>query len=272
MTARGYLEVETPMMQPIPGGAIARPFTTHHNALDMDLYLRIAPELYLKRLIVGGLERVFEINRNFRNEGISTQHNPEFTMWVLQGLPTSVPDGLQRGLLRTVALEVLGDRDPLRRAVVDLAPVRAADDQQAVRKFTAVHRGQTSRSVSRRGWRSSVEPRQRRARQAAVDAVRGDHRAAPDQMTCIVGYPTIVSPLARRNDANPDHRPLRLYITARWRTVLELNDPEDQAPASRAGAREGGGRRRRCTTADYVARSSTGCRRLPAAASGSTGS
>src|SRR6185295_5352704 len=80
MTARGYLEVETPMMQPIAGGAIARPFITHHNALDMDLYLRIAPELYLKRLTVGGLEKVFEINRNFRNEGISTQHNPEFTM------------------------------------------------------------------------------------------------------------------------------------------------------------------------------------------------
>src|SRR5581483_9177173 len=80
MIDRGYLEVETPMMQPIAGGALARPFTTHHNALDMDLYLRIAPELYLKRLTVGGLEKVFEINRNFRNEGISTQHNPEFTM------------------------------------------------------------------------------------------------------------------------------------------------------------------------------------------------
>src|SRR5438874_1676420 len=80
MTARGYLEVETPMMQPIAGGALARPFVTHHNTLEMDLYLRIAPELYLKRLTVGGLERVFEINRNFRNEGISTQHNPEFTM------------------------------------------------------------------------------------------------------------------------------------------------------------------------------------------------
>src|SRR4029079_17236469 len=80
MTARGYLEVETPMMQPLAGGALARPFVTHHNALDMQLYLRIAPELYLKRLVVGGMERVFEINRNFRNEGISTQHNPEFTM------------------------------------------------------------------------------------------------------------------------------------------------------------------------------------------------
>src|SRR5215831_9770799 len=80
MTARGYLEVETPMMQPLAGGALARPFRTHHNALDMELYLRVAPELYLKRLVVGGMERVFEINRNFRNEGISTRHNPEFTM------------------------------------------------------------------------------------------------------------------------------------------------------------------------------------------------
>ena len=80
LDARGYVEVETPMMQPIAGGAVARPFVTHHNALDMDLYLRIAPELYLKRLVVGGLERVYEINRNFRNEGISSMHNPEFTM------------------------------------------------------------------------------------------------------------------------------------------------------------------------------------------------
>ena len=80
MDARGYIEVETPMMQPIAGGAMARPFVTHHNALDIDLYLRIAPELYLKRLVVGGLERVYEINRNFRNEGIDSNHNPEFTM------------------------------------------------------------------------------------------------------------------------------------------------------------------------------------------------
>src|SRR5262249_50842908 len=80
LIARGFLEVETPMMQPMAGGALARPFTTHHNALDMRLYMRVAPELYLKRLVVGGVERVFEINRNFRNEGISTQHNPEFTM------------------------------------------------------------------------------------------------------------------------------------------------------------------------------------------------
>src|SRR5688572_15028786 len=113
MTARGYLEVETPMMQPIAGGALARPFKTHHNALDMELFLRVAPELYLKRLTVGGLERVFEINRNFRNEGISTQHNPEFTMMEFyqayadyQALMTMTEE-----LLETVARESIGTRE-----------------------------------------------------------------------------------------------------------------------------------------------------------------
>ena len=98
LNEEGYLEVETPMMQPIPGGAAARPFKTHHNALDMELYLRIAPELYLKRLVVGGVERVFEINRNFRNEGMSTRHNPEFTMleWYCRVRGLDVHDGLDR--------------------------------------------------------------------------------------------------------------------------------------------------------------------------------
>ena len=118
MTARGYLEVETPMMQPIAGGALARPFETHHNALDMDLFLRIAPELYLKRLTVGGLEKVFEINRNFRNEGISTQHNPEFTMMEFyeayadyQALMTMTEE-----LVTSVARQAIGtDHDDVRR-------------------------------------------------------------------------------------------------------------------------------------------------------------
>ena len=101
MDDRDFLEVETPMMQPIPGRRHGKPFITHHNALDMDLYLRIAPELYLKRLVVGGFERVFEINRNFRNEGISTQHNPEFTMMEFyHGLcHLRGPDGLHRGMI-----------------------------------------------------------------------------------------------------------------------------------------------------------------------------
>jgi lysyl-tRNA synthetase class 2 len=113
LNARGYLEVETPMMQSIPGGATARPFRTHHNALDMDLYLRIAPELYLKRLLVGGFERVYEINRNFRNEGISTRHNPEFTMLEFY---TAYADyqyliGLTEQMISTVAQEVLGSTE-----------------------------------------------------------------------------------------------------------------------------------------------------------------
>ncbi len=108
--ARGFLEVETPMMQPIAGGAAAKPFTTHHNALDIDLYLRIAPELYLKRLVVGGLDRVYEINRNFRNEGISTQHNPEFTMLEFYQAYANYHDlmNLTEELIQFVAMEVNG--------------------------------------------------------------------------------------------------------------------------------------------------------------------
>lgn len=110
MVARGFMEVETPMMQVIPGGASARPFITHHNALDLDMYLRIAPELYLKRLVVGGFERVFEINRNFRNEGISVRHNPEFTMMELYMAYADYHDliELTESLFRTLAQEVLG--------------------------------------------------------------------------------------------------------------------------------------------------------------------
>ena len=127
MTARGYLEVETPMMQPIAGGALARPFVTHHNALDMDLYLRIAPELYLKRLTVGGLERVFEINRNFRNEGISTQHNPEFTMMEFYQAYSDYQDlmTMTEELIGTVARQATGtDQVDLRRPSDLVAPRR----------------------------------------------------------------------------------------------------------------------------------------------------
>jgi len=110
LTERQFLEVETPMMQVIPGGATARPFTTHHNALDMDMFLRIAPELYLKRLVVGGFERVFEINRNFRNEGLSTRHNPEFTMLEFYQAYAEYQDlmDLTEAMLRGIAVEVVG--------------------------------------------------------------------------------------------------------------------------------------------------------------------
>src|SRR5262249_48039161 len=113
LTERRFVEVETPMMQPIPGGAAAKPFVTHHNALDMKLYLRIAPELYLKRLVVGGIERVFEINRNFRNEGISIQHNPEFTMLEFYQAYATYEDliSLTEDLLSQLALELKGSAE-----------------------------------------------------------------------------------------------------------------------------------------------------------------
>src|SRR3954453_11688574 len=138
MTARGYLEVETPMMQPIAGGALARPFRTHHNALDMDLYLRIAPELYLKRLTVGGLERVFEINRNFRNEGISTQHNPEFTMMEFYQAYSDYEDLMQltEEMISTVATQVIGtDQITFDGNTIDLGKWQRLTMREAIRQF-----------------------------------------------------------------------------------------------------------------------------------------
>jgi lysyl-tRNA synthetase class 2 len=139
--ARGFLEVETPMMQPIPGGAAARPFVTHHNALDMELYLRIAPELYLKRLVVGGLEKVFEINRNFRNEGISTRHNPEFTMLEFYWAYADYRDlmDLTETLLRDVAERVCGGTTLVYQGeTIDLArPFERLTMAEAIKRHNA---------------------------------------------------------------------------------------------------------------------------------------
>ena len=151
--ARGYLEVETPMMHPIPGGAAARPFVTHHNALDMELFLRIAPELYLKRLVVGGLEKVFEINRNFRNEGISTRHNPEFTMLEFYEAYQDYHYlmDLTETLLREVAQKVLGTTTlTYQGATIDLgAAVRPPHDGRGDRQVQpAATRSPSSRSPS----------------------------------------------------------------------------------------------------------------------------
>src|SRR6184192_338926 len=144
MTARGYVEVETPMMQPIAGGAVARPFVTHHNTLDMDLYLRIAPELYLKRLVVGGLERVYEINRNFRNEGISTQHNPEFTMLEFYQAYADYRDmmALTERMLAQVAQEVLGKTEcEFAGHTISLARFERLTMKEAIVKFWPAERG-----------------------------------------------------------------------------------------------------------------------------------
>ena len=177
MTARGYLEVETPMMQPIAGGALARPFVTHHNTLDMDLYLRIAPELYLKRLTVGGLEKVFEINRNFRNEGISTQHNPEFTMMEFyeayadyQALMTMTEE-----LIAAVARQAIGTDQVDVRRPSDLAAA-------AVRAAVAARggaRGGVAAAGARDRRRRPARSRDRRRPRRASSASRSSPATAP---------------------------------------------------------------------------------------------
>jgi lysyl-tRNA synthetase class 2 len=240
MVAQGFLEVETPMMQPIPGGAAARPFVTHHNALDMTLYLRIAPELYLKRLVVGGFEKVFEINRNFRNEGISTRHNPEFTMMEYYEAYRDFRHlmDFNEALLRAVAQKVLGTLQvPYGEHVVDLGqPFARLTITQAIR----AHHPHFSEAdladhdlLGRELAKAGIEAKQ--------DAVLATlqlmlFEATTEQMliqpTYIVDYPAIVSPLARRNDANPEITDrFELYITGREMAngFSELNDPEDQA-------------------------------------------
>ena len=240
LVARHFVEVETPMMQVLPGGAAARPFVTHHNALDMPLYLRIAPELYLKRLVVGGLERVFEINRNFRNEGLSRQHNPEFTMLEfyqayanykdLMDLTENMFRELTQSILGTTALSIEGNdidfSKPFQRftmldSIVYFNPAVIEDQLTSV---------ESARGVMKR-----------------LDIIYEDHWGLGklqckifeetvekylQEPTFITAYPAEVSPLARRNDEDP-------FITDRFELFIagkeiangfsELNDPEDQA-------------------------------------------
>ena len=240
MVAHGYLEVETPMMHPIPGGAAARPFKTHHNALDMELYLRIAPELYLKRLVVGGFERVFEINRNFRNEGISVRHNPEFTMMEFYIAWQDYLHLMQftEDLFRDIATKVLGttlvnyqgvdidfgksfDRLTMVEAVKKYAPDIAGidfDDPAVLLKNIRAH-GENAKETD------TIGTLQLKLFEVAAEAKL-------IQPTFIVSYPAETSPLSRRNDANPavcDR--FELFIAGREiaNGFSELNDPEDQA-------------------------------------------
>jgi len=265
MIAQDFLEVETPMMQPIPGGAAARPFVTHHNALDMTLYLRIAPELYLKRLVVGGFEKVFEINRNFRNEGISTRHNPEFTMLEYYEAYRDFRYlmDFNEALLRAVALEVLGTTSiPYGEHVVDLAPPFARlTITEAVRKF---HPRFTAADLANRdvlvrelaqlgiGPRAGAE-----LGELQLTLFEETTEQLLIQPTYIVDYPAIVSPLARRNDANPEITDrFELYITGREMAngFSELNDPEDQAARfeEQAGAKAAGDEEAMYYDADYI--------------------
>jgi len=238
--ARGYLEVETPMMHPIPGGAAARPFVTHHNALDMELYLRIAPELYLKRLVVGGMEKVFEINRNFRNEGISTRHNPEFTMIEFYEAYQDFHYlmDLTEALFREVAQKVLGTTVvSYQGRSMDLArPFDRLTMPQAIAKYNPQWNAQQLHDA---GFLVG----QLAARKVEIKhgATLGElqllffEETTEEQLfepTFIIDYPQEVSPLARRNDANPAITDrFELFVTGREMAngFSELNDPEDQA-------------------------------------------
>jgi len=265
MVAKGFLEVETPMMQPIPGGAAARPFVTHHNALDMTLYLRVAPELYLKRLVVGGFEKVFEINRNFRNEGISTRHNPEFTMLEYYEAYRDYRDLMEfnEALLRAVAREVLGTLElSYGEHTIDLAqPFPRLTILEAIRKFhphfsaaDLASREALTRELAKVG----VEPK-KSAQLAELQLALFEETTEQMliQPTYIVDYPAIVSPLARRNDANPEVTDrFELYISGREiaNGFSELNDPEDQAARfeEQARAKAAGDEEAMYYDADYI--------------------
>ncbi len=237
---RDFLEVETPMMQAVPGGAAARPFTTKHNALDMDLFLRIAPELYLKRLVVGGFEKVYEINRNFRNEGLSTRHNPEFTMLEFYEAYTDYQDlmNLTEEMLRGMAEEVLGTttvqyqgesydfaapfmRLTVKEAILKYMPdILEADLDNLDRACAVAEKLEIPLKETYGLGKVQIEIFEKVAEHRLMDP------------TFITAYPTEVSPLARRNDDNP-------FVTDRFEFFVggreiangfsELNDAEDQA-------------------------------------------
>jgi len=240
LNARDYMEVETPMMQVIPGGATAKPFVTFHNALDMDLYLRIAPELYLKRLVVGGFERVFEINRNFRNEGLSTRHNPEFTMVEFYQAYADYNDlmDLTEDMLRTVAQEVLGKTDvPYQGDVYDFgSSFKRMTIIESILHFNEditeeeLNDFEKAKAIAEKLEIPLKEIWGLGKVQIEIFEKTVEHRLMDP--TFITQYPTEVSPLARRNDDNP-------FVTDRFEFFVggreiangfsELNDPEDQA-------------------------------------------
>ncbi|RZU98172.1 lysine--tRNA ligase [Spiribacter vilamensis] len=236
---RRFLEVETPMMQPIPGGAAARPFVTHHNALDIDLYLRVAPELYLKRLVVGGIERVYEINRNFRNEGVSTRHNPEFTMLEFYQAYADYRDAMDftEVLLRQLAGEVVGrEQIEWQGEAIDLAP---AFRRVSVREAVIEHNPALGTEVDdpaalarhAESLGIAIQP-QWGTGKILLEVFEKTAESALIQPTFVTDYPVEVSPLARPRDDDPT-------VTERFELIVagreiangfsELNDAEDQA-------------------------------------------
>ena len=258
LRGEGYLEVETPMMQPIPGGAAARPFKTHHNALDMDLYLRIAPELYLKRLVVGGMERVFEINRNFRNEGISTRHNPEFTMlecycayedWQYM---MALTERLVRAAAGRASIVYQGRTLEFGKPFARL-PIAEALRAQGV-PGDLRDRAQLSRRLKELG----VEHEDRQGWGALqlmlFETLAEKHLVQP---TFVTEFPAEVSPLSRRRDSDPEIADrFELFIDAKEiaNGFSELNDPEDQAARflEQAKMKEAGDQEAMYYDADYI--------------------
>ncbi len=262
---RGYLEVETPMMHPIPGGAAARPFVTHHNALDMQLYLRIAPELYLKRLVVGGFEKVFEINRNFRNEGISTRHNPEFTMLEFYEAYQDYHYlmDLTETLIREVAQKVLGTTTlTYQGTTIDVG--RKFDRltmAQAIHQYHPEHGlADLAKAEYLRTALASHEVEVFPTDGLGMLQLKLFEQTTEEKLiqpTFIVAHPTDVSPLARANDKDPSITDrFELFITGREiaNGFSELNDPEDQAErfAAQAKAKEAGDEEAMYFDADYV--------------------
>ncbi|HKC31451.1 MAG TPA: lysine--tRNA ligase [Burkholderiales bacterium] len=253
-----YLEVETPMLQPIPGGAAARPFKTHHNALDMDLFLRIAPELYLKRLVVGGVERVFEINRSFRNEGISTRHNPEFTMleWYCAYEDWKYMMDMTERLVRAAAARptltyqgrTIDVAKPFARlAMADALRKQGIQGDLRERKFL-------SKKLTELGVEHGSEQGWGALQLMLFEAVAEKHLIDP---TFIVDFPAEVSPLARRRDSDPELTDrFELFIDAKEivNGFSELNDPEDQAARflAQASRKEAGDQEAMYYDADYI--------------------
>ena len=261
----GFMEVETPMMQPIPGGATARPFVTHHNALDIDMYLRIAPELYLKRLVVGGFERVYEINRNFRNEGLSTRHNPEFTMLELYQSYADYHDlmDLVERMVRGAAESVMGSLQfesqgrqydlnaPFRRVSVEelIMECNPQLDRAKLRDVAYLRAACDERGIT---WKSGDGAGKL---QIELFEKTGEHTLL--EPTFVYGYPAEVSPLSRANDADP-------FLTDRFEFFVggrelangfsELNDAEDQAARFHAQVerKEAGDDEAMFFDADYV--------------------
>ena len=243
-----FIEVETPMLQTIPGGATAKPFETHHNALDIGMYLRIAPELYLKRLVVGGMDKVFEINRNFRNEGLSTRHNPEFTMIEFYQAYATYHDlmDLTEKLFRGIAVDVCGDavihyqgddfdfsqsfdRISVFDSILQHNPALTADD---LNEDNAKKTAENLNIQVKDNWGLG---------KIQIEIFEATVEEKLMQPTFITEYPTEVSPLARRNDNNP-------FITDRFELFIggreiangfsELNDAEDQAARFKAQVAE----------------------------------